>query len=70
MFIGLALIAVAACQLVPAFLTGIFPSNWPVMRLSRIEKRERYRITFGVFVVTGAVGIGIFAAALARWAGL
>ena len=69
-FVGLGLIAVAAYHLLPAVLTRTIPSNWPIKPLSRDAKPEQYRITFGVFAITGLVGLGILLAALARMAGL
>ena len=61
---------VAAFHLVPAVLTGEIPSKWPVYPLTREAKPEQYRITFGVFLAAGAVGVAVTIAALLRMAGL
>lgn len=69
MFLGLALIGVSAFHLVPALLTGRIPSKWPVYPLTREAKPVEYRITFGVFLIAGAVGLGLMLAGLTQIAG-
>jgi hypothetical protein len=69
-FTGLALLGVSAFHLIPAVLTGKIPSKWPVYPLTREAKPTEFRITFGVFLAAGMVGVAILLAALARRIGL
>jgi hypothetical protein len=69
-FVGLALVAVAAYHLIPAFTTGTIPTRRKGRPLRQAAKPEEYRITFGVFMAAAVVGLGILLAALLKRAGL
>ncbi|WP_114229091.1 MULTISPECIES: hypothetical protein [Sphingomonas] len=60
-FVGAALIGVSAFHLIPAWLTGKIPSNWPFDDLTDEAQTFHYRSTVAVFSCVGIAGVIILA---------